>query len=98
MKMSNVLGLATTNNWRYFFKALLIMVCALMIFGCRTYSLYHYQDRQDTVLGGELVVEVVPSRSLSDVGKKTAIEGNPYSLLFIFFSTCLLYTSPSPRD
>lgn len=57
-----------------------------MLFGCRAYKLYHYEEVKDSVLGGELVIEVVATRQLMEVnGKKIAVEAAPYSLLFKFF-------------
>lgn len=57
-----------------------------MLFGCRSYKLYHYEEIKDFVLGGELVIEVVATRQLMESDdKKVAVEAAPYSLLFKFF-------------
>ena len=70
-----------------FFKTLMIAGCLLMLLGCREYKLYHYEEISDEVLGGKLEIEVIASRTLTEEGgKKNAVEGNPYSLRFTFFS------------
>jgi hypothetical protein len=70
-----------------FFKTLVIGGCLLMLLGCREYKLYHYEKISDEVLGGELEIEVIATRTLAEEnGKKSAIEGNPYRLRFRFFS------------
>ena len=70
-----------------FLKLSLLGGFLLMLFGCRQYELYHYKTIQDDLLNGELVIEVVPSRTLSEKnGKKVAVESDPYSILVKFFS------------
>ena len=70
-----------------FLKLSLLGGFLLMLFGCRQYELYHYKTIQDHLLNGELVIEVVPRRTLSEKnGKKVAVESDPYSILVKFFS------------
>lgn len=57
------------------------------MFGCREYQLYNFKEINDSVLSGDLVVQIIPSRALDEKdGKKIAIEANPYSLRIKFFS------------
>ena len=59
----------------------------LMLVACREYQLFHYETVEDSVLGGDLIVELVPSRKLVEKGgQKLAIEADPYSILFKFVS------------
>jgi transcription initiation factor IIF auxiliary subunit len=73
-------------HWRKF----LLLGLSIFIFplsGCREYHLYHYEEVRDSILNGEIVIEVVANRHLlEENGKKLAVEGNPYSLLVKYFS------------
>lgn len=70
-----------------FLKILSLTGCLLMLFGCREYRLHHYEKLDDEVLGGELEIEVIAHRTLSEEnGKRIAVESNPYYLRFRFFS------------
>ncbi len=69
-----------------FMKIFVLVGVLAMLFGCRSYELYHYEEIQDLILGGELVIELVPTRQLMEKnGKRIAVESAPYSLLFKFF-------------
>lgn len=70
-----------------FITVWLLLGVLLMLFGCREYRLYHYEEIRDSILNGEIVIEVVANRQLlEENGKKVAVEGNPYSLLVKYFS------------
>lgn len=71
-----------------FLRLLIVLGGTLTMFGCREYELYHFKEINTQFLKGDLVIEVTPSRDLNEKsGKKTAVESNPYSLRFKYFST-----------
>lgn len=56
---------------------------AVILLGCREYRLFHYEEVNESISGGELNIKLVPYRQISNEGtKKIAVEGNPYTLLF----------------
>lgn len=84
-RYENVMG-ACLVQYKKIMKLFFLGGVLVMLSGCRSYKLYHYEEIKDYVLGGELVIEVVATRQLMEAGgKKVAVEAEPYSLLFKFF-------------